>query len=28
MTLGPDGSIYVTNWSVVAGGGQVLRIQQ
>jgi hypothetical protein len=28
MTLGPDGSIYVTNWSVAAGGGQVLRIQQ
>lgn len=28
MALGSDGTIYVTNWSVLAGGGQVLRIQQ
>lgn len=28
MALASDGTIYVTNWSVLPGGGQVLRIQQ
>jgi DNA-binding beta-propeller fold protein YncE len=28
MALASDGTIYVTNWSVLAGGGTVLRIQQ
>jgi hypothetical protein len=28
MVISSDGTIYVTNWSVLAGGGQVLRIQQ
>jgi len=28
LALDSDGTIYVTNWSVLAGGGQVLRIQQ
>ena len=27
MALASDGTIYVSNWSVLAGGGQVLRIQ-
>ena len=28
LALASDGTIYVTNWSVLPGGGQVLRIQQ
>jgi len=28
LALASDDTIYVTNWSVLAGGGQVLRIQQ
>jgi DNA-binding beta-propeller fold protein YncE len=28
LVLSSDGTLYVTNWSVLAGGGQVLRIQQ
>ena len=28
MAIANDGTIYVTNWAVLAGGGQVLRITQ
>jgi DNA-binding beta-propeller fold protein YncE len=28
LAIAADGTIYVTNWSVLAGGGQVLRITQ
>ena len=28
LAVASDGTIYVTNWSVLGGGGQVLRIQQ
>ncbi len=28
MVVSSDGALYVTNWSVLPGGGQVLRIQQ
>ena len=28
LAIASDGTIYVTNWSVLAGGGQVLRITQ
>jgi hypothetical protein len=26
IAVGPDGALYVTNWAVLPGGGQVLRI--
>lgn len=28
LTFGPDGALYVSNASILAGGGQVLRLQQ
>jgi sugar lactone lactonase YvrE len=28
LALASDGTIYVTNWSVLGGGGQVVKIQQ
>ena len=28
IVVGDNGTLYVTNWSVKAGGGEVLRIQQ
>src|SRR5262249_10937082 len=28
LVVAPDNTIYVTNWSVLPGGGQVLRITQ